>query len=141
MAGRTKLEVAQAWADIVIDRWKARMEALEMGESGALLQSLQAQVAADSNGDPAKITFVFLYYGRFPDMGVGRGVTLADVPDPRRQVKPWYSQTFYNEVVKLGRMMATKYGIDAAQAVAAFSSSIYDTAGIRKNDQAWYNLR
>ena len=141
MAERTKLEVAQAWADIVLDRWKKRMEALNIGDTGALLKSLQAQVAADSNGDPAKITFVFLYYGRFPDMGVGRGVTLSDVPDPRRKVKPWYSETFFNEVVKLGRMLATKYGIDAAQAVSAFSSSIYDTAGNGKNDFANYNLK
>ena len=45
-----------------------------------------------------------------------------------------------NEVVKLGRMMAAKYGLDAAMAVSAFSSSIYDTAGIVKNDAAYHNL-
>lgn len=140
MAQNSKLEMAQKWADIVIDRWKARMAALNIGDTGQLLKSFEAQVVADSNGDPAKITFAFLYYGRFPDMGVGRGVTLADVPDQHRKVKPWYSQTFMTEVLKLGRMMATKYGIDAAMAVSAFSNSIYDTAGIMKNDAAYRNM-
>ena len=137
---RTKLEMARAWADIVIERWQKRMAEFDVGDTGALVKSFQAQVTADSNGDPAKVTFAFLYYGRFPDMGVGRGVTLSDVPSPTRHVKPWYSQTFMNEVVKLGRMMASKYGLDAALAVSAFSSSIYDTAGIVKNDAAYHNL-
>lgn len=132
--------MARAWADIVIERWQKRMTEFDVGDTGALVKSFQAQVTADSNGDPAKVTFAFLYYGRFPDMGVGRGVTLSDVPSPTRQVKPWYSQTFMNEVVKLGRMMASKYGLDAAMAVSAFSSSIYDTAGIVKNDAAYHNL-
>lgn len=141
MAERTKLEMAQAWAEIVIDRWRKRMAELEVNDTGALLKSFEAQVASDAKGDPAKITFAFLYYGRFPDMGVGRGVTLGDVPDASRKVKPWYSQTFMNEVLKLGRMMAAKYGIDAAMAVSAFQNSIYETAGIVKNDAAWYALQ
>ena len=143
MAERTRLEVAQDWAEIVIDRWRKRMEALDVGETGALLKSFEAQVTADSKGDPAKIVFAFLYYGRFPDMGVGRGITLSDVPDSsgRRKVKPWYSQTFMTEVVKLGRMMAEKYGIEAAMAVSAFQNSMYESAGIRKNDAAWYELQ
>ena len=126
---RSKLEMVQKWADIVIERWKVRMAALGVGDTGELLKSFEAQVVMDSNGDPAKITFTFLYYGRFTDMGVGRGVTLSDVPDVtgNRRVKPWYSKTFLNEVIKLGRMMATKYGFDAAMAISAFSSSIYDS--------------
>jgi len=126
---RSKLEMVQKWAEIVIERWKVRMAALGVGDTGELLKSFEAQVVMDSNGDPAKITFTFLYYGRFTDMGVGRGVTLSDVPDVtgNRQVKPWYSKTFLNEVIKLGRMMATKYGFDAAMAISAFSSSIYDS--------------
>lgn len=123
---RSKLEMAQAWADIVIDRWKSRMTALQVGDTGELLRSLEAQVMADSNGDPAKVTFVFLYYGRFPDMGVGRGTTLSDRGSGSRQPKPWYSSVFMKEIYKLGRFLAAKYGLDAAMSVSAFSSSIYD---------------
>ena len=71
MAQRTKLEMTQRWAEIVIERWQARMEALEVGDTGTLLRSFRAQVDQDSSGDPTKVTFAFLLYGRFPDMGVG----------------------------------------------------------------------
>ena len=128
MAQRTKLEMTQRWAEIVIERWQARMEALEVGDTGTLLRSFRAQVDQDSSGDPTKVTFAFLLYGRFPDMGVGRGVTFHETPAENRRVKPWYSKTFLAEVLKLGRMMATRYGIDAAMAISAFSSSIYTKA-------------
>lgn len=127
MAAQSKYEMVQRWAEIVIERWQARMEALEVGSTGELMRSFHAQVTNDANGDPTKVTFAFLYYGRFPDMGVGRGITLSDVPAPGRPVKPWYSQVFLGEVVKLGRMLAAKYGIDAAMALSAFSDSIYQS--------------
>ncbi|MBR3653255.1 MAG: hypothetical protein IKN60_04805 [Bacteroidales bacterium] len=140
MAKRSKLEIAQAWADITIDRWKRRMEVLEVGSTGELLKSFTAHITSDAAGDPAKITFAFLYYGRFPDMGVGRNVKLSDTPDPtgRRKIKPWYSETFRIEVVKLGRMMAARFGIEAADAISAFRDVSFETA---KNDSAWYNLQ
>lgn len=118
MTKQTKLDMVQAWAEITIDRWRKRMQALDVGDTGALLKSFEAHVTADANGDPAKVTFAFLYYGRFVDMGIGRGY---------RQAKPWYSPTFRIEVAKLGRFLAEKYGIDAAMAVSAFSNSIYET--------------
>lgn len=140
MPKHTKLEMTRMWADIVLDRWKARMAAYNVGQTGELLKSLQAQVMMDSNGDPAKVTFLYLYYGRFPDMGVGGNITLSDVPDPsgHRQVKPWYSKVFMREVEKIGVMMAAKYGWDAAEAISAFRDTAFTTA---RNDQAWYNLQ
>lgn len=138
MPKHTKLEMTQEWARIVIERWQKRMESLDMGDSGELLKSFESQVSIDANGDPSKITFAFLYYGRFPDMGVGRGVTLSDVPDStgRRQVKPWYSQTFMNEVMKLGQILAAEYGVDAAMALQSFRQNI----NVVKNDAAWRNM-
>lgn len=145
MATRSKWEMTRMWADIVLDRWKARMEAYNVGQTGELLKSLQAQVAVDSNGDPSKVTFLYLYYGRFPDMGVGGDITLSDVPDPsgHRHVKPWYSKVFIKEVATLGRMMAAKYGFDAAEAINAFRDTMLNKNGLntRRNDDAWFNMQ
>lgn len=137
MAKRSKLEMTQMWADIVLDRWKSRIEFFHIGDTGDLLRSLQAQVETDSNGDPKKIVFLYLYYGRFVDMGVGGNITLDDVPDPsgHRIPKPWYSKVFIREVEKLGSMMAAKYGWDAAEAIQAFRET---TFGTRRNDAAWF---
>lgn len=110
----SSVDIARRWADIVIERWIRKVNALQVYDTGELLKSFEAQVMADSNGNPEKVTFLFLYYGKFPDMGVGRGVKLGDAPG-NRQRKPWYSSVFLREVYALGRLLAEKYGIDAAQ--------------------------
>lgn len=129
--------MAERWAEIVIERWIRKIQALNIGSTGELLKSLQAHVSVDANGNPAKITFLYLYYGIFTDMGVGRGVKLGN-KDSKRQKKPWYSSVFLKEVNTLGRVMAERYGYDAAtipiKAFEGISSKEY-------NDNAYYNLK
>ena len=130
-------EMAERWADIVIERWIRKIQSLNIGSTGELLQSLEAQVAVDANGDPQKITFLYLYYGIFTDMGVGKNVKLGSEKGNRKK-KPWYSSTFLKEVNALGRLMAERYGYEAAsipiKAFEGISSSSF-------NDTAYYNLK
>ncbi len=132
-------EMAERWADIVIERWIRKIQALNIGSTGELVKSLQAHVAVDAQGNPAKITFLYLYYGIFTDMGVGRSVKLGQAGQGnKRQRKPWYSSVFLKEVNTLGRLMAERYGYDAAtiplKAFEGMSSTGF-------NDQAYYNLK
>lgn len=132
-------EMTERWAEIVIERWIRKIQSLNIGSTGELLKSLQAQVQVDANGNPAKITFLYLYYGIFTDMGVGRRVKLGQAGlGNNRQKKPWYSSVFLKEVNTLGRVMAERYGYDAAtipiRAFEGMSSSSY-------NDAAYYNLK
>ena len=101
--------MAERWAE----RWIRRINEMEVIDTGELLQSLQAHVSVDANGSPEKITFFYTWYGIFPDMGVGRGVHLGEQSDTRSK-KPWYSSVFIGQVNKLGRLMAERYGYDAA---------------------------
>lgn len=130
-------EMAERWADIVIERWIRKIQSLNIGSTGELLKSLEAQVAVDANGDPQKITFLYLYYGIFTDMGVGKNVKLGSEKGNRKK-KPWYSSTFLKEVNALGRLMAERYGYEAAsipiKAFEGISSSSF-------NDTAYYNLK
>lgn len=130
-------EMAERWAEIVIERWIRKIQALNIGSSGELLKSLQAHVAVDANGNPAKITFLYLYYGIFTDMGVGKGVKLG-TKGTNRQKKPWYTSVFIKEVNTLGRVMAERYGYDAAsiplRAFEGITSAAY-------NDNAYYNIK
>lgn len=130
-------EMAERWADIVIERWIRKIQSLNIGSTGELLKSLEAQVAVDAKGDPQKITFLYLYYGIFTDMGVGKNVKLGSVKGNRKK-KPWYSSTFLKEVNALGRLMAERYGYEAAtipvKAFEGISSSSF-------NDSAYYNLK
>ena len=129
--------MAERWADIVIERWIRKIQALNIGSTGELLRSLQAHVAVDAQGNPAKITFLYLYYGIFTDMGVGRSVKLGQAgPGNKRERKPWYSSVFLKEVNTLGRLMANRYGYDAATLPLRAFESI---SKMGKNDEAYYN--
>lgn len=117
----------QAWADIVIQIWLDKIERLKIQYSYQLADSFANHVISHSNGDVQRIEFAFNYYGKFVDMGVGKGVTLEDVSSSgtTRKPKPWYSRTFYAEVQKLGRLMAEKY---ARKGVLTIIENIDDNA-------------
>ena len=66
MSEVTTLQMLQAWADIVIQRWTARISRLGVVETTELMRSFTSQVHSDANGDASKIVFTFLYYGYFP---------------------------------------------------------------------------
>ncbi len=121
MTENTDLNITvDAWADIVIDNWLDRISKLGIGYSSVLEQGIDVQVSKSSNL-PSKVEFTFPYYGKFVDMGVGKGVKLEDVKSGgsdyragvgghRRKPKGWYSKVFYSEVAKLTGILAEKYG-------------------------------
>jgi hypothetical protein len=84
-SSQTKLserEIARAWAQITIKRWRRKIDRMKIGQhsSGELFRSFKYNVLASSGGDVQKIEFAFRYYGKFVDMGVGRGTKLGDQP-------------------------------------------------------------
>lgn len=117
----------QAWADIVIRIWLDKIEQLRINYTYQLADSFVNHIISHANGNVQKIEFAFNYYGKFVDMGVGKGVTLEDVRsgDTSRKPKPWYSRTFYAEVQKLARLMAEKY---ARKGVLTIIENIDDNA-------------
>ena len=125
-SSQTKLserEIAQAWAKITIIKWKKKLASNRIGDTGTLLKSFKYNVLASARGNVLKITLLFEYYGRFVDMGVGKGVKIGDVKESatlrtlsgrmlgnRRRPKKWYSKTFHAEVMKLSEIFAKEYG-------------------------------
>jgi hypothetical protein len=116
-------EIAEAWAKITIIKWKKKLASNKIGDTGSLLRSFKYNVLASAQGNVLKITFLFEYYGRFVDMGVGKGVKIGDVKESaasrklsgkmlgnRRRPKKWYSKTFHAEVMKLSEIFAKEYG-------------------------------
>ena len=116
-------EIAEAWAKITIIKWKKKLASNKIGDTGNLLKSVKYNVLASAQGNVLKITLLFEYYGRFVDMGVGKGVKIGDVKESaasrklsgkmlgnRRRPKKWYSKTFHAEVMKLSEIFAKEYG-------------------------------
>lgn len=131
----TTYEMLAAWADIVIQRWLSNISKLRVIDTTELMRSFTSQISTDSKGDPQKIVFAFLYYGIFPDMGVGKGVKFDSVVATRRIPKPWYSDRFFKEVRKLGYLLAERYGERAMEAISIIEQKrgVY----IDTNDAAW----
>ena len=129
MADNTNLNITvDAWADIVIENWLDRIAKLKIGYYFQLENELAVAVQSNPGGLPTKVEFSFPYYGKFVDMGVGKGVKLEDVKSGakdyragegghRRRPKKWYSKVFYSEVQKLTRILAEKYGRLGALAI------------------------
>ena len=107
----------EAWADIVIERWETKIERLRIGNTGNLAKSFYQHVQTQANGNPELIIFTFEYYGKFVDMGVGRGVPLSQVEFSYRRPKPWYSKVFFSQLEKLKDILADKYGQKAQFAI------------------------
>jgi hypothetical protein len=91
-----------------------------------LEESFRHEVISNA-GNPAQVSFGFLFYGRFVDMGVGRGTSLEDVKENAisralegknafnaRKPKPWYGKTFHAERIRLAEILAQKYARKAA---------------------------
>jgi hypothetical protein len=131
-------KLAQDWAIIVLDRWLQALDRYNIGKlDGALWRSFQQQLVK-ANGDVEAVIFKFLKYGRFVDMGVGRGTTLNERVLIRkfdtyrdsegkmtgriaRKKKPWYTKTFYREMAKLADLYKSNY---ANKLVSAVESSL-----------------
>ncbi len=110
----------EAWADILVKRWRNKITELDIGHSGELFDSFTIDVISNSGGSPERVDFAFLYYGKFVDMGVGSGVPVGNPGQVRtkRRPKKWYSRTFFSETIKLRDILADKYGKIGASVIS-----------------------
>jgi hypothetical protein len=110
-----KQKTIAAWADITLKLWQAKLTDLKVWETGELYNSLQNELFKAAGNDVDKVEFAFNLYGVFVDMGVGREIYIGNPGDVNttRKRKKWYSGIFYREVMKLGEIMAEKYGQEA----------------------------
>jgi len=105
-------KTVEAWADIVLDRWLQKIDSMKVHESYELANSFTHEIVSSAAGNPQRIEFAFKYYGKFVDMGVGRGISLSEIGQAvsRRKTKKWYSPVIFSEVKKLAEMLAEKHG-------------------------------
>jgi hypothetical protein len=110
MEGQTDPKIsAKVWAKIVIEQWVRKIRQLKIMHTRSLLQSFHHYVNTQANGNPDLIIFTFNYYGKFVDLGVGKGVTYDKIELSNRKPKPWYSKTFYSQLMKLWEILQERY--------------------------------
>ncbi len=115
MSENTNIKLTvEAWADIVIKEFIKKANALNIGSSGASMNSFVNTVYTAAGGDPSRVVFAFEWYLKMVDYGVGKHVSLADRDGmiaggmTRRRPKPWFTDTFYKQLEVLRHLLEEK---------------------------------
>lgn len=118
--------LGREWTYITVLRLKSSLQEKKVGKTLKLLSSFTQSVDVGS-GDYLKIMITYLYYGIFPDMGVGKGIDMATALRGgkfKRKRKVWYSSTISKEMAKLSFFMAAKAGTQAGRILLDFPSKV-----------------
>jgi hypothetical protein len=118
----------QRWAGWTIFALKKSIQQKKIKGSGLLKNSFTYKLTYGADGMPTKVSIGFNFYGKFIDMGVGKGVKISDVKgnaekwralasDEKRGQKhripvKWYSPTMYYEYQRLSELLVEKYAIE-----------------------------
>lgn len=112
-------ETIKAWADIVIEKFHAKITELEVYDKGNLDDSLLREFLVNAGVNIDKIEFSFKLYGQFVDMGVGKefaignsgsAETYTELGHSTRKPKEWFSKKYYGQVMKLREILMEQYG-------------------------------
>ena len=117
------LEAVDWWAFYTVRIWQEKItRKFRIGVSGHLENSFSHRTTGHSEDENIKVMFQFLYYGKFVDMGVGRGTNISQVKENRtsrmlmgkmlgnqRIPKKWYSKTLFAETATLKEILAREY--------------------------------
>lgn len=134
------IDYAGAWHQKMIEIWGDRLRLLQIGNTGALRQSVRSR-SLNLSEDNIRMSFEFLQYGIYVDAGVGNGYTHGnqgnlDILNPiyreehglnrprrrgrkadgkmtsgkPRKKRPWFSRSWYISVEVFKEALADMYG-------------------------------
>ena len=70
----TQFETVEKWLEYTLDDLRASIRKLKINDTGHLLASVEGHLVAAAGGDVQKLSIAYAAYGKFVDMGVGRGM-------------------------------------------------------------------
>ena len=126
-------EVLSEWLSIAVERFQQSLKENKIGVTSSLFNSFLTNIIKNSEGKASRIEIEFLFYGRYVDMGVGKGFPIGSrgnfkdfnkhrksngqLHQVHRKPKKWYSKTKAYEIGKLTDLLAEQYGMQTAKAV------------------------
>ncbi len=133
--GLTQQQLGDEFLKILVLRLQRKMMKLKVGSSNELYNSFDTNSILGSSGDLRRLDISFLERGRFVDMGVGKGVSIADVKENARPVnrmrsqhprrpKKWYSKTIAAETKKLAELLSEYFGVEGINRIESFGTDI-----------------
>jgi len=129
----TGMMTALKWRDIAVEQIKKSLSKHKVHDTYALIRSVQMYIQA-TGADSYKATLLYNYYGIFPDMGVGKGVSfgetsVAKLSGSRRKRKNWTKEIAHQRH-RFGEVMASRL---ADSAVEKVSTSIREVRVVNIN--------
>lgn len=118
--------LVEDWGKFTLERFQKAIYKHQVGVSGELAKSFVFRVIEGSGGSVLAAEIKFRYYGRFVDMGVGKGVKVGDNKSSQgeraerlaqfnylqpRRAKKIYSRPLAGQVKKLAELLEKYYGI------------------------------
>ncbi|MCA8830518.1 hypothetical protein [Hymenobacter pini] len=130
---QSELEVAKKWLDITIERFIENMRKLRIEDTGTLMASFKKQVVSSAEGR-LQLQLSYALYGKFVDMGVGRGMG-AGIRKPddgydrirnsngslkryKRKKRNWYAREIGYQTKRLAELMSDLHGTLLISAVS-----------------------
>ncbi|TPG71973.1 hypothetical protein [Hymenobacter nivis] len=119
-------QLAADWLDITVERFVGNMRRLKIQNTGALMASFKKEVIGAAEGDQIRLRLSYALYGKFVDMGVGRGHgagikkgddgydrlrnTRGQLRRRARKPRAWYSTEIAHQTHRLSELMLDLYG-------------------------------
>lgn len=113
---------AKLWLPIAVKEIRAKLKKLKVEDSGTLIRELKGNIAEVSAGSVYKAEILYHYYGIFPDMGVGNGVSRDEVRMQRmlsggRRPKPWTREVAH-QAHRFGEIMGKAMADFAVESIS-----------------------
>lgn len=122
----TQFQTVEKWLEYTLDDLRENLRKMKIIDSGQLLASVQGHLVAAAGGDVQRLSIAYAAYGKFVDMGVGRGMfagtrkrdsDYARIRDERgrlrtfgRKPRPFSSKVIGKQSFRLALILSDYYG-------------------------------
>jgi hypothetical protein len=122
----TQAQTLEKWLEFTLDDLRENLRKLKINDTGHLLASVEGHLVAAAGGDVDKLLIAYAAYGKFVDMGVGRGMMAgtrkrdsdyARIRDERgrlyqhsRKPRPFASRVIGKQTFRLSVLLSDYYG-------------------------------
>ena len=114
----TRSKFVSAWNETMVKIWTERIRDLEIKDTGSLLESvISLPVRADGRFYEVELSQMFLEYGIWQDLGVGRNTARGNTHrrdkddwENKREIRRWFSTKYFSSFMNLTDFMAESLG-------------------------------
>lgn len=122
----TQVHTLEKWLEFTLANLRERVRKLKINDTGHLLASIEGHLVAAAGGNVERLSIAYAIYGKFVDMGVGRGMgagirkrdsDYARIRDERgqlhqysRKARPFSSKEIGRQSRRLSEILSDFYG-------------------------------